>query len=247
MTIVEFLHPLKRRPIRDICLAALYFAHRYNQKDALTVEEVRSLLRRGRIPRATKINLADTLARSAPFVDPIGKKENKFIWALTATGQDHIRSLLGLPSPDVEIEHDVFSLECLVKSLKDKDVRNYILEGIKCLSVGALRASVVFLWSGAVRRIQEEVFKYGASAVTSAIQKFDPKAKLVKRRDDLIYTKELTLLLVSQELGIFDKNERGILEEALNLRNKCGHPGKYKPGPKKVSSFIEDIIGIVFS
>jgi len=247
MTIVEFLHPLKRGPIRDICLAALYFAHRYNQKDALTVEEVRSLLRRARISHAIKINLAGTLSRSAPFVDPVGKKGNKFIWALTPTGQDHVRSLLGLPSPDVEIEHDVSSIGCLVKSLKDEDVSNYILEGIKCLSVGALRASVVFLWSGAVRKIQEEVFSYGASTVISAIQKFDPKTKPIKRRDDLVYIKESTLLLVSQELGIFDKNERGILEEALNLRNKCGHPGKYKPGPKKVSSFIEDIISIVFS
>jgi len=247
MTIVEFLHPLKRGSIRNMCLAAIYFAHRYNQKEALTVEEVRSLLRRARIPRATKINLADTLARSAPFVDPVGKKGNKFIWALTPTGQDHVRSLLGLPSPDVEIEHDVSSLERLVRSINDEDLKNYILEGIKCLNVGALRASVVFLWSGAIRKIQEEIISYGASAVSSEIQKFDPRARQIKRRDDLVYIKESTLLLVSQEFGIFDKNERGILEEALNLRNKCGHPGKYKPGPKKVSSFIEDIINTVFS
>ena len=30
-------------------------------------------------------------------------------------------------------------------------------------------------------------------------------------------------------------------------RNRCGHPGKYKPGVKQVSSFIEDIISIVFA
>jgi hypothetical protein len=36
------------------------------------------------------------------------------------------------------------------------------------------------------------------------------------------------------------------LEEALNLRNRCGHPTKYRPGEKKVSSFIEDVAGIVF-
>ncbi len=53
-------------------------------------------------------------------------------------------------------------------------------------------------------------------------------------------------MLSAQELGLYDKNQRAVLEDCLNLRNKCGHPGKYKVGPKKVSSFIEDLIGIVF-
>jgi len=57
--------------------------------------------------------------------------------------------------------------------------------------------------------------------------------------------RELTPFLLP--LFVLDKNEKDILEEALNLRNKCGHPGKYKLGPKKVSSFIEDIVNIVFS
>ena len=48
------------------------------------------------------------------------------------------------------------------------------------------------------------------------------------------------------DLGEFDKNEKDTIEEALNLRNRCGHPGKYRPGIKKASSFIEDIISVVF-
>ena len=40
--------------------------------------------------------------------------------------------------------------------------------------------------------------------------------------------------------------QRSVLEDCLNLRNKCGHPRKYKIGEKKVSSFIEDLVGIVF-
>ena len=76
--------------------------------------------------------------------------------------------------------------------------------------------------------------------------KFDPRAKIVKNLDDLVLIKESTLLLVAQELGLFDKNQRSVLEDCLNLRNKCGHPGKYKIGPKKASSFIEDAVGILF-
>lgn len=60
------------------------------------------------------------------------------------------------------------------------------------------------------------------------------------------YIKNRITLLGAMELGIVDKNQKDILIENLNLRNKCGHPGKYKPGPKKASSFIEDIVSIVF-
>jgi len=35
--------------------------------------------------------------------------------------------------------------------------------------------------------------------------------------------------------------------EALDLRNRCGHPTNYRPGVKRVSSFIEDVVGIVLS
>jgi hypothetical protein len=54
-------------------------------------------------------------------------------------------------------------------------------------------------------------------------------------------------LLAAKDLGQLDKNQKDTLEEALDLRNRCGHPGKYKPGVKKVSSYIEDIVSIVFS
>ena len=49
------------------------------------------------------------------------------------------------------------------------------------------------------------------------------------------------------DLSIFDKSEKRQLGQALDLRNDCGHPVKYKPGEKKVSSFIEDVTSIVFT
>ncbi len=55
------------------------------------------------------------------------------------------------------------------------------------------------------------------------------------------------LLLAANDLGLFDKNEKDTLTEALNLRNRCGHPSKYRPGVKKVSAFVEDITSIVFA
>lgn len=54
------------------------------------------------------------------------------------------------------------------------------------------------------------------------------------------------LIELTGDLGIFEKSERKRLGEALCLRNDCGHPVKYRPGEKKVSSFIEDLLQAVF-
>jgi hypothetical protein len=247
MTLVEFIHPLKGSPIRDICLAALYFEKRYSGKDQVTVEDLRDLLKRAHIPKVSKLNLADTLSRSAPYVDVAGKSGNRFLWAITSSGEQRIRSMLGLPEADIEIEHDVSGLARVVASIADSEVASYVKESITCLSAGALRASVVFLWAGAVREVQKRVMQCDKPNVNAAVQKYDNKARQIKQVDDLSYLKESTLLLVAQEIGLFDKNERSVLEDALDLRNKCGHPGKYSPGPKKVSGFIEDVVGILFS
>ena len=246
MTIVEFLHPIKAKGIKDICLAAMYFNQRYQDGESLTVEGLRALLKRAKIPKAAKLNLAATLSQSAPFVDTVGKVGNRFLWSLTSSGETHVRELLELPINDIEIENDVSSLETLISRIGDKDICDYLNEAVKCLQVNALRACIVFLWSGSVKKIRDDIFACGVKNINPAITKFDPRAKPIKKLDDLVLIKESTLLLASQELGLFDKNQRSILEDCLNLRNKCGHPGKYKIGPKKVSSFIEDLVGILF-
>lgn len=246
MTIVEFLHPIKSKGMKNVCLAAMYFDRRYQAGESLTVEGLRALLKRAKVPRAAQLNLAATLSQSAPYVDTVGKEGNRFLWSLTNSGEAFVRNLLELPASDIEIENDVSSLEALISSISDKDVCDYLNEAVKCLQVNALRACVVFVWSGSVKKIRDDVFLCGVSNINPALAKFDSKAKPVTKLDDLVLIKESTLLLVAQELGLFDKNQRSVLEDCLNLRNKCGHPGKYKIGPKKVSSFIEDAVGILF-
>lgn len=247
MTIVEFVHPILRRPHRDLCVAALFFAKRFNHADSLTVDEIRNLLKRARVPGASSINIADALSKSVPYVDAAGKKGKAFLWAVTASGERHIRGLLNIPEVDLATIHEVGTLETICKALSDTEVAVYLNEAITCLRVDALRAAVVFLWSGAIRTIQKEMITIGASVADAAIKKFDAKARSIKGLDDFAYVKDSTLLLAAQEMGLFDKNERATLEEALGLRNKCGHPGKYRPGPKKAASFIEDVATIVFS
>jgi len=144
------------------------------------------------------------------------------LWTLTPSGFDYVRELMGLPVPEPEIEHDLGALTNLVARIKDPEVKDYIEEATKCLQVGALRASVVFLWSGAIRTIHNQLLAFGSAQLNAAIQKHDPKARSVSKVDQFAYIKDSTTLLAAADLGLLDKNQRDTLEEALGLRNRCG-------------------------
>lgn len=247
MTLVEFLAPLANGKHQDRVLAVLYFRERYEQTTTLTVDDIRQGLKTARVKGWAKVNVADVLNKAGPLVDTKGLAKKRRLWTLTDSGREHVRDLLGLPAADPEIEHDVGTLQGLVSAVADDDVRGYLEEGVKCLQVGALRACVVFLWTAAIRTIQAAALARGSAAVTAAIQRHDPKARAVGRLDDFAHVKDATLLLAAKDLGVIDKNEKDTLTESLNLRNRSGHPGKYRPGVKKVSAFVEDVTSIVFS
>jgi hypothetical protein len=246
MTLVEFIAPLLKGKHQDRILAILYYRERYEQIASLTVDEIRRGLKSARVTGWAKVNVADVLSKSGPLADTSGLKGKARLWNLTGSGREYVRQLLGLPTADVEVEHDVGTMQGLVLKLSDGDVRDYLDEAIKCLKVGALRSCVVFVWSGAIRTIQDKLIAKGPSAVTAAVQRHDPKVRAVKSIDDFAYVKDATALIAAKDLGILDKNEKDVLTEGLNLRNRSGHPGKYRPGVKKVSAFIEDVTSIVF-
>lgn len=246
MTLVEFVAPLHKKTQQDRVLAVLYYRERYEQTTALTVDGIRQGLKSARIKRWAKVNVADVLSKSGPLVDTSGVQGKKRLWNLTDSGREHVRKLLGLPKADLEVEHDVGTLEDLVAKVSDDDVRDYLDEALRCLQVGALRACVVFVWSAGIRTIQMGMITKGPATVTAALQKHDPKTRSVNSLDDFAHVKDATTLLAAKDLGVLDKNEKDTLTEALNLRNRCGHPGKYRPGVKKVSALVEDLTSIVF-
>jgi len=247
MTLVEFLAPLKTASHRERVLAVMYYRQRYDGVDSLTAEQIKSGLERARAPKWKSVNVPDVLAKSGELVDTTGREGAALLWKLTPSGEEHVREQLGLPATDPEVEHDVGSLTAIVAKVKDLVVRAYVEEAITCLQVDALRACVVFLWVGAVRIIHTEMLTYGEIPLNAALLKHDRNARKVTKVDHFAYIKDSVALLAAQDLGMFDKSEKDTLEEALDLRNRCGHPAKYKPGAKKVSSFIEDLISTVFS
>ena len=247
MTLVEFIAPLSKNKHQDRILAILYYEERYEGKGALTVEDIRQGLKIARVKRWSNVNVADVISKSGHLVDTPGLEGNKRLWHLTDSGRAYVRELLSLPKSDVEVEHDIGTLQTTVSKIQNTDIRNYLEEGLKCLQVGALRACVVFIWAAAIRIIQEKLIGSYLTTVNSALKKHDPKARAIRRLDDFAYIKDSLTLLAAKELGVIDKNQKDALEEALGLRNRCGHPSKYIPGVKKVSAFIEDLVSIVFS
>lgn len=247
MTLVEFLHPLKKVPQRDQVLAFLYYLRRYQNRPHATTADIKDGFKKAKHTRMAKVNHAAVLNQAAPYVESPGAKENgRLLWSLTDTGEKRVRELLDLPTAEPELEHDVGTLEVLSARIDDEQIRTYVQEGVKCLQVGALRASVVFLWTGAVATLREKVWSSGARAIDAAVKVHNPRAPDFKKKDDFAYVRDATLLQIAQDLSVIDKTEKQRLAEALDLRNGCGHPTKYSPGVKKVSGFIEDVAGIVF-
>lgn len=242
MTLVEFIAPVKGKSRSKEILATMLYASIHDKLDGPTVSQIRDSLRTARIKGYKTLNISDVLAKSGHYV----QSEGNGVWKLTGSGKTYIRKELGLPKEQSAVEKDISTLATTAAKIADPLIRDYIDEAITCLRVDARRACVVFAWTGAIRVIHEQILAYGKKALNAAILKHDPRARTVSRIDHFAYIKDKTVLLAAQELGIFDKTEKDTLEEALNLRNRCGHPAKYNPGEKKVSSFIEDLVSIVF-
>lgn len=147
-----------------------------------------------------------------------------------------------------EIEHPVNReyFEQIISGISDKDEADYLKEALTCMTAGSLRAGIIFAWNAAILNLRKKCFNHGKTTLNNAIKKQDPKAKDIKKEDDFAYVKDSYLLRVAQDLGEIDKGEKDALEDCLDLRNKCGYPGNYKPKTLKASSFMEEIINIVF-
>jgi hypothetical protein len=246
LTLIEFLQPLAKKTLTDKSIAVLYYESRYNKNQVLAGSEIRTKLVSCRIPNSKGANVTALLNQVGAYVDSPGLKDGERVWRLTDTGAAYVRQLLGLAADSPELVQDIIALEALISRMRNADERDYLSEAATCLKVGALRATVVFTWTATIRNIQFRCLKKG-KLLTPALQRHDPRARPVNSIDDFAYIRDSTVLLACQDLGIFDKSQRETLEEALKLRNRCGHPAKYAPREKKVSSFIEDLLSVVFT
>ncbi len=72
MTLVEFIAPLKNPTSKERVLVVLYYKQRHEGREALTTEDIRLGLKAARVPRWSKVNVADVVAKSGHYVDSPG-------------------------------------------------------------------------------------------------------------------------------------------------------------------------------
>lgn len=244
MTLGEFLAPIRGSTNLKKVLATLYYCEVYERRLTVRAEEIKKALQVARIPNARTMNVRDVLNRAAHLVHSPGSDGRRRVWQLTTAGREQVASM-GLPVPRTEAQRDVSSLERTASRLEDPDVKGFVDEAILCLRAGALRAAVVFLWSGAMRTLHLRALAISRRQLNTALNKHG--ARTVTKLDDFGYIRDAVALQAFQDVGLYDKGQHTILKQGLDLRNQCGHPSNYKAGEKKVSSFVEDILGIVFS
>jgi hypothetical protein len=244
MLFIEFIAPIKGSARREECLCALYYLKHNLGSEISKVSQIKNLLEQSRVvKKGIKINYARVLDSLNELVDSpvIG------MWQITPSGEKYVRSIMKIPESNLESENDTTTLVEIIQSkIKDSLIADYFKEGVDCLEIGRLRACVIFLWTGSISIIRTRLISQNQNKLNVAIKKHDFKARDIKNIDDFAYIKDSTLLLVLKELNLCDKSQKEILEECLNLRNKCGHPAKYSPGPKRISAFIEDLVSVLF-
>lgn len=142
---------------------------------------------------------------------------------------------------------DTTDLEYILSKVTDEEERDYLNEGLRCFKANALRAGVIFLWTASVYKIQKMCLTESLGYINTELKKIYPKAKEIKVIDDFGYIKDEYLLELACRLKLLDKTKKEELKNTcLDLRNKCGHPGKYKPKGQKIKAFVEDIIGMLY-
>lgn len=138
----------------------------------------------------------------------------------------------------------------LLSKVKNKEEKEFVEEAISCLKIDSGKSTIIMLWCSVLYKIYNSINKKGLKNFNNMYsQRYGNKKSkppVIKKIDDFEYYPDSEVLLISEDLGIFDRAQRRILEDCLKLRNMCAHPSKYRPKEHKVNSFVEDILGVVF-
>lgn len=193
-------------------------------------------LRAARVWNISQI-LKDTKGAATPHPDG---------WKLTSKGKAILaNSGWNFENPDVQNVID--DLVQHTKKIKDADRKAFVDEAIGCFNYGFNRAAIVLSWTGAIAVLHDHIFQKHLASFNTEGKRQGLWKKDVKVESDLYEIKEFDLLQVTKAIGVIDKNVKQKLEEALRLRNSCGHPNKLQIGNRTVAAHMEILVLNVFS
>lgn len=240
------MRPLKGKSAPIRALAIVYYAASEEGVEAVTSSMLRQYFSRIRAKDAANINAADILSKlgASDFLEAVSATR-PISWKITNIGEAKVRAALELPEDSSGMRAEIAGLTTLAKKIASEETRDFLLESISCLGANALRAAIVFVWSGAVWTVQEWLMKQPLAKVNSQIARHR-KTRDIKTIDDFAYVNDSVTLLVARDLGLWDKGQHTIVEHALGLRNQCGHPSRYKLPASRCKSVIEELVTLVF-
>jgi hypothetical protein len=162
-------------------------------------------------------------------------------WELTDEGRAYVAKIAAVAITASPAGAEAKALRALLPKLSNDDAREFLTEAIVCAEQSLFRAAVVLSWAGAVAVLHDIVIAKHLSAFNAEATKRDAKWKAAKNADDLGRMKEHDFLQIIEALSIIGKNTKHELEQALKLRNACGHPNSFKLGANKVAAHLETL------
>lgn len=130
--------------------------------------------------------------------------------------------------------------------------RPYLEEAVDCYETGAYRGAVLMIWAATIEHIYSVIEDHPLWFKLLEVENFSRYQhanfyRKVRKKGDLLYINDANLFLICEDAGVFNKNARTILDDALKTRNRCGHPTGYVVGREEVVIFIERLINNVIS
>jgi len=154
-----------------------------------------------------------------------------------------------LPVTDIARQAPAQALHSLRDATRNAPAtyRPYLDEAVDCYEAGAYRGAVLMVWAATIERIYSVIESHSSGFKLIEAENFKRYEKAsfyrkIKKKGDLLYLNDGNLFLLCEDAGVFNKNARGILDDALKTRNRCGHPTGYVVGREEVVVFIERLI-----
>lgn len=207
-----------------------------------TVAQIRQIAISSGLRTAKDWNISDILAAgdNTSVRTDVG-------WELTTSGKQRVALLAGPAMSPLPTALAAVDLRAHLAGIASPDVMAFLSEAVTCLETQQLRAAVVLSWVGAVAMLYDHVVAHSFVAFNKEAAKRDAKWKDAKNTDDLARMKEHDFLNVLEALSIIGKNVKQELQNALTLRNACGHPNSLRIGANRVAAHIEVLTLNVFA
>ncbi len=154
-----------------------------------------------------------------------------------------------LPVSDIARQAPAQALHSLRESAQraPASYRPYLEEAIDCYEANAYRGAVLMVWAATIDHLYSVIdghrggFKSMQAANKTRFETAHNYRKIGKK-NDLLYVSDANFFLLCEDAGVFNKNARSVLDDALKTRNRCGHPTGYAVGREEVVIFIERLI-----